>query len=72
MFDPAKSGLISEKIFHYGTNLKKSVPNHTPEPLFYRYPDCAQKSEMVAFYGGLNRSVNPPEIKPPFFELGNM
>ena len=52
---------LSQKVFHFGSNLNKKVQNHYPE----HYPPKEKIVIWHPFSGDLSKTENLSEIMPP-------
>ena len=48
------------KVFHFGSNLRKKVPNHSPEHILFRWILL-----LRIFFRDLSEGENVSDIKPP-------
>ena len=54
-----------QKVFHFGSNIPKYVPNQYPEHYPPTYREDAQGGDLAPFLENLSQSKNLSEIKPP-------
>ena len=51
----------SQKVFQFGSNLQRKVPNHAPELRI----DSSQGRDLAPLFGGLNQNEKNSENKRP-------